>query len=481
MSRFGVCFIFMAGLCLNTANSHEPDKYSCDPSTVHSASRKMVVMDAGSSGVRIEAYCFEKTEDNEVIDLKFQTPLIESNNKLMPDSQLPPEFTRFLEQHQPVLHHLSPSRYFFFGATAGLRSLNNSDARKILLNSAHEIRNTGYVAEYNKNVRLLSGLEEGSYTWFGINFILQHTSPETSLVQRIKKMAKSHKSQFGIIELGGGSVQIAFRIPGYLKHFGLKRDTSPNLVRDQEANVKTFRLLDQYNLEVYANSLPRKGLNFAYHDLESEYSSNPAANPCLVKGTPLVDENHTAFHAYGNYDDCAEAINSTLFHPLQASFFKDNSANRNETIDPAYMKFLPDKFFLTGYFYDRTVSMGLPESLTPAYLEQAARHVCNMDYNTLFFADMVKSVFAGFHGTPSTSRLEKILLLKKKISYGGIPRKTNIRDYCTHLTYISQLLKKVGLSFDHRLYTQKSLLYRNKAYGVSWPLGYAILSANGWK
>ena len=482
MFRFGVFFCFVFSLMLNTAYSQETHEDVCTSSTTHGSAHKVIIMDAGSSGVRTMAYCFEKAEGDQVFDLKFQTPLIESNSKLEPDSKLTPKFASFLELHRPPSFYPNPARHFFLGATAGLRSLNNGDAKKILLNGVRELSKVDYVAQYNNNVRLLSGLEEGAYTWFGVNFIMQATGVESSnLTYRMKRMVSWQQSQFGIIELGGGSVQIAFRVPRYLKHDGLKRDTSPDLSRTEEANVKTFKLLDQYELEVYANSLPRKGLNFAYRDLESKYSSNPAANPCLVKDTLILDENGAKIYAYGSYDACVEAINNSLFHPLQASFNGDNVSDKDDIIDRVYRNFLPKRFFLTGYFFDQTAAMGLPELLTPAYLEEAARYVCNQDYGTLLFADLVNSIYVGFRGTPPVRRAEALLFLKEKISQGGVPRKTGVREYCTHMTYISQLLKKIGLSPDHHIYTEKSLFYRNNGYGVSWPLGYAILATNGWE
>ena len=481
MLRFCVCLSFVFSLLLNTANSQELLEDTRSSSTIDGIPHKIIIMDAGSSGVRTMAYSFEKAADEQVFDLELQTPLVESNNKLEPDSKLPPEFASFLEQHRPVSFQSNPARHFFLGATAGLRSLDSDTAKKALLNSADKLSKLGYVARYNNNVRLLSGLEEGSYTWFGVNFIMQPAPVESSVSARIKRMTNWQHPQYGIIELGGGSVQVAFRIPEHLKHGGLRRDTSPDLIRTEEANVKTFCLLDEYKLEVFANSQPRKGLNSAYRNLKNKYSANPAANPCLVRNTPIIDESKNTSLAYGNYDDCMEAINNTLFSPLQPSFDGMDTGSKKAIFDQVYKNVLPKKFFLTGYFFDRTVAMGLPEVLTPKYLEQAAEHVCNMDYGSLLLANAVETIFAGFNGIPPTNRRDALLFLREKISLGGVPRETDIREYCAHLTYMSLLLKKIGLSPDHNLYTQKSLLYRGKGFGVSWPLGYAILATNGWK
>ena len=479
MFRFAVCFIF--SLLLNTAHSWEHHEDISDHSSVAGIAHKIIIIDAGSSGARAMAYDFEKAVDEQVFDLKSQTPLLESNKKLPPDSKLPAEFVHFLKQHKPDSFQPKAARHFFLGATAGLRSVDSDTAKTALLNSADEISKLAYVASYNDNVRLLSGLEEGAYTWFGVNFIMQTAPVDNSASAHIKRMASWKQSQYGIIELGGGSVQVAFRIPEKLKHEGLRRDTSPDLIRAEEANVKTFYLPGDDHLEVFANSQPRKGLNSAYRDLKDRYLANPVENPCLIKNTPVIDENQNTAFAYGNYDACVEAINNTLFSPLQPSFDGKGTGNKEAIFDQVYKNLLPKRFFLTGYFFDRTVAMGLPEILTPRYLEQAAEHVCNMDYGSLLLTSAVKAVFAGFREGPLTKRKDGLLFLKERISQGGTPRETNIEEYCAHLTYMSLLLKKIGLSPDHNLYTQKSLLYRGKGFGVSWPLGYAILATNGWE
>lgn len=487
MLSFSVFFSLILALFTSTVHSRESNKDICAPVISNAASHKLILMDAGSSGVRIMAYCFEQAKGSSIFDLKLQTPLLESHQKLKPGQPLPDEFIDFLTRHRPeVLSNEETGRNFFLGATAGLRSVDHELARNILMEKSEEIADLGYAAEYSKNVRLLSGLEEGSYTWFGVNYIMQADPiqrPESDRVNRIKVLANEQRDQFGIIEMGGGSVQVAFRIPQELKHHGLKRDTDPDLARVEEANVKTFKLLNGYDIEVFASSQPYKGLNFAFKDLANKYLANPAANPCLVRGTPVI-VNGVTYLAHGNYDHCVGAINSTIFKPLHASFDDepDTDTGRQAIFDQAYKDLLPDKFFLTGYFFDRTTAMGLPEILTPGLLEDAARYVCNMSYSALTLNHLHKIIFAMFPEPGFTSHpIKPSIFLKEELTQGGTPRTGEIEKYCAHLTYMSLLLKKIGLAPDHKLYTQKALFYRGQGYGVSWPVGYALLFTNNWE
>lgn len=481
MFRFAIFFSFVLLFPAGSVYSGEIDDHFCGSTARF---HKLILMDAGSSGVRVAAYCFEKAEGALVFDLKYQTPLLETNLKLASNQPLPDKFSDFLVKYRPeILHGEKISKDFFLGATAGLRSVDGNTAKNILITKSSEIAHLGYVTKYNSNVRLLSGLEEGSYTWFGINYIMQVDQKHGTIADGIKSIALKPRNQFGIIEMGGGSVQVAFSIPHNLKHRGLKRDSDPNQPRLEEANVKTFRLLDKYDLEVFSNSQPRKGLNFVYNDLLNKYLATPSANPCLVRGTPVKENGETSF-AYGGYDACVEAINNTVFKPVHASFNDEPDTNvKGQAIfDHVYKDLLPDKFFLTGYFFDRTTAIGLPEVFTPELLEDAARYVCNMNYSTLelnHFGRVIFSMHPKLRG--SHYPLARDIFSREKLSQGGVPRTGDIEKYCTHLTYMSLLLKKIGLSPDHMLYTQKSLFYRGEGYGVSWPLGYAILSTNDWE
>ena len=436
--------------------------------------KKILILDAGSSGARIMEYRLVKktTEPTPIFDLSNQSIMVEEE-RLKPDVSLSPNISSFISTHAFNAYQQNQFIHFFLGATAGLRSMNSATARRILLQKAGEITSLGVPAAFNENARLLKGLEEGSYTWFGVNFILRSDLSETSLSERLEVMSKGHTSQYGIIEMGGGSVQVGFSIPYTFQHRELRRE-DPNRPAPEFPNVKRFNLPDGLKLDVYSKSHPQSGLNFAFNRFIENYLEYPASNPCLNQGYPVRDEvtNDLSF-AYGNYHRCRDALNNTMFPHPQATF------NGSGIVDKKYQDKLPKKFFLTGYFYDRTTAKGLPEKFTLGLLEKAARHVCNMDYQTLYCRDLGHKIFSSFLGEPSYCKVPPAFSTAN-VWKGGVPRTGELEKYCTHLTYISLFLEKIGIASDQELYTQKYLPYRGGSFGVSWPLGYAILSANDW-
>lgn len=458
--------LFFSGAIASNTHSQA----GCDPKAP-AFYKNILVLDAGSSGIRCMQYKLTKEGDDPLFNLHDQSYMIE-RPPLELDTPIPPSIARFTKDRYK--HNQSSGREgaLFLGATAGLRAMSGMEAKKILVQKAEQISELGVPAKFNQNVRLLTGLEEGVYTWFGVNSILRAKPPKTQLMDVLNTMAHHHESQFGIIEIGGGSVQVGFSIPHNFEHQHLRRDQTENKASDIP-NVKRLHLPNDLTLDIYSKSLHHSGLNSTYKLFSEQFLEYPASNPCLNRNLPVTDEaTKEFFSAHGDYRHCKDAIDHLLFTQPQAAF------NGAAVVDKKYRDKLPRQFFLTGYFFDKTAAKGLPEKLNLTLLEEAAEHACNMNFASLYFLDLKKEVFSSFMTgkpyfiTPMTS----LIGLWK----GGKPRTGDLDKYCMHLTYISLLLKKIGITPDYDLYTRKHLTYQGNTFGVSWPLGYAILSANNW-
>ena len=87
-------------------------------------------------------------------------------------------------------------------ATAGLRLLNETQADAILSAVEAEIASSGFLVAHADVVGILSGIDEGVFSWFTLNFLLD----------RLKHLApprRAHKTAVAL-DLGGGSTQITF-------------------------------------------------------------------------------------------------------------------------------------------------------------------------------------------------------------------------------------------------------------------------------
>ena len=109
--------------------------------------------------------------------------------------------TNTAERHIPADRHSETVLYML--ATAGMRVLPEISQAAIL---AEIRRRTPLLTNFHfadNHVNVISGKEEGMYAWISANYVLNRL--------RIGENGKREES-VGIIDMGGGSIQIAFEV-----------------------------------------------------------------------------------------------------------------------------------------------------------------------------------------------------------------------------------------------------------------------------
>ncbi|KAK4399570.1 Apyrase [Sesamum angolense] len=162
-----------------------------------------VVFDAGSTGSRVHVFAFDSNLALTPIHQTYEfflaiTPGL-SSYEHDPDAaalSLKP----LLQSAEAVipadLRAQTPVR---LGATAGLRLLPGN-ASEAILDAVRKLLKTESSLYYRPDwVSVLQGIDEGGYQWVTINYLLG-------------TLGKSYTSTVGIVDLGGGSVQMAYAI-----------------------------------------------------------------------------------------------------------------------------------------------------------------------------------------------------------------------------------------------------------------------------
>ncbi|CAL4930791.1 unnamed protein product [Urochloa decumbens] len=330
-----------------------------------------VIFDAGSSGSRVHVYCFDENLDlvpigKEIELFKQKKPGLSAYAK---DPQEAAEsLISLLEEAEKVvpaeLRKQTPVRV---GATAGLRALGTERSEEILQAVRELLRDKSSFKSQPDWVTVLDGSQEGSFQWVTINYLLG-------------KLGKPYSNTVGVVDLGGGSVQMAYAIS--------EKDAvkAPEVADGEDSYVKKL-LLKGTTYYLYVHSYLHYGLLAARAEILKAGEGNDYSD-CMLEG-------HHGKYSYG--DNTFEASGS----PSGASYSKCRAlAVRALKVDEPACTHMKCTFggvwnggggdgqknlFVASFFFDRAAEAGFvnPEAATakvkPSDFEENARRVCKLN------------------------------------------------------------------------------------------------------
>ncbi|KAJ4721207.1 Apyrase [Melia azedarach] len=393
-----------------------------------------VIFDAGSSGSRVHVYCFDENLDllpigNE-LELFVQTkPGLSAyaNDPQAAANSLVP----LLDKAEGVVPQaLRPKTPVKVGATAGLRLLDGDAADKILEAVRDVLQNSTFQFQSDW-VTVLDGSQEGSYLWLTINYLLRN-------------LGKKYSNTVGVVDLGGGSVQMAYAI---------SETDAANAPEGEESYVKQMNVMGtKYFL--YVHSYLNYGLLAARAEILN--STEDSANPCILAG-------YDGSYTYGGneYKASASASGSNLQECRSVAI---KALNVNDTCNYTKCTFGgvwnggggdgQKNLLVASFFYDKAAEAGFINSsnpvaiVRPADFESAAKQACQTKF------DEAESAY------PSTEE-------------------SDLPYICMDLVYQHTLLV-VGFGLDplQEITLVKQVEYQNALVEAAWPLGNALAAVS---
>ncbi|XP_031631935.1 ectonucleoside triphosphate diphosphohydrolase 5-like [Contarinia nasturtii] len=282
-----------------------------------------VVIDAGSSGSRVVAYQFYNDSWNAGLTLGDEL-YEETQPGLSAFVDSPAEGAQainelLLKAKKFVPKHLWKKTPAVLKATAGLRLLHSAKAEKILKEVRKVFSKSGFLIT-NNAVEIMDGDNEGVYSWFAANFLLDRFGSNSATV--------------ATLDLGGASMQVTF---------SLKNASERRLLAEHIKTVSTSK----GPMDVFTNSYLCSGLQ-AVRD--SIYAST---KPDGIKtGTSCI--NGSFNFDMDQYSDWA--ANSAIHFDACADLFRLKTMS---LIKQKPLTLSQNEIVATNYFYEFATETGL--------------------------------------------------------------------------------------------------------------------------
>ncbi|CDP19074.1 unnamed protein product [Coffea canephora] len=394
-----------------------------------------VIFDAGSSGSRVHVFCFDSHLD--LVPIGKDLELFEQKKPGLSAFANDPEaaansLQELLQKAEavvpPELRQKTPVRV---GATAGLRQLEGDASDRILQAVRDFLKNKSSLTSKADWVTVIDGNQEGAYQWVTINYLSG-------------KLGKKYSRTVGVVDLGGGSVQMAYAIS--------ESDAAkaPKLPDGEDAYVQEMYLKGtKYYL--YVHSYLHYGLLAARAEILK--AGVESSNPCILAG---FDESYkyggkeypsSASPSGSNFNGCREValkalkVNDSACTHMKCTFggvWNGGGGDGQKNL------------FVASFFFDRAAEAGFVDphahvaKVHPVDFEEAAKRACQ-------------------------TRLEDARSTYSRVEPDNLPY------LCMDLVYqFTLLVDGFGLDPWQEITLVKKVEYKNSLVEAAWPLGSAI-------
>ncbi|KAI9225456.1 MAG: nucleoside phosphatase GDA1/CD39 [Piptocephalis tieghemiana] len=468
--------------------------------------RYAVLVDAGSSGSRVQVYSWKDPLHSRRYATQEQLqhlPHVELADELGLHWQMKqePGISSFASHPSSISEHLGPlldfalsvipaaevpRTPFYLFATAGVRLLEEGERKELLAAACAYVHATTsfYLPSCSDHVRAISGEQEGIYGWIAVNYLMEGfhindrgiTPPTHSLVGG---------STYGFLDMGGASTQVAFAPDPHVAQAHAHDMTPVRLYTlggdpvDWDVFVTTFlgfgtNEARRRHVEGLLEAADPTGAPHIIHPehLTRDVGAHLIHDPCLHSGLTLpytLTDPPMALRGTGRFQECRSItlplLNKTA--PCEALPCLFNGVHAPE-IDFTRHRFIG----VSEYWYSSHDVLGLGGAYDAEEYDRAAQEFCSRSWTDI----LAERKGGRYHSGIELSRLQlqcfKAAWLSNVLHEGlGIPRHSSSSSSPS-----SSSLASSPPFMNHSIPAFQSV----EAIGdiqVSWTLGAAILHA----
>lgn len=411
-------FILCALLCLVAPGLYYVGASSIGAPTTPEGKRYAILIDAGSSGSRIHVHGYTMEgilpQVDASMNLKQKPGLSSFATKPSAVAAALSDLRAFAEEKVPF--ELRATTPIYLQATAGLRSIPAAQAEAVMEAARDQLQDWGF--QFDRSwARILSGREEGINGFVASNYLKGVFS----------KDGVRQEDTFGVVEMGGASLQVTF-CP----------DDIDALSAEQRAQLATVSIGGN-EFHVYTHSYLGYGLEKA-----AELMAAGSLADIEQQGNPCVLTN-TQHSGAGDFDRCLALIDSSLFFDGE-----HRTGCKRCSFDGSFQPSLKGETFLAieNFFYTTQFFDVEKEAAFLPQLYAKGKAWCGEGYA------------AAHKDEPDLS-------------------KSDMNKYCFSSAYITALLG-AGLGFTAAdLQTQVHIARTIDGVGIDWALGAVIMAITG--
>lgn len=371
------------------------------PTSMTNAVKYAVMIDAGSSGSRVQIYVWSSHKirflkdrvTGEDVFMKI-TPGLSSTSR-DPDfaSEYIDPLLDFAAKHIPQEEHSSTLLYIL--ATAGMRMLEKEVQESILDDLRHDIPK-----KYNfncdpSNFAVITGKEEGIYSWIALNdmthkFKVKEISPVNAVtIDLDESKTVTRERTIGMLEMGGASTQIAFEVTtkrdlDLLRQEDDLKDVLVKVNLASEDEDKTYLLYVKTFLGLGANEARDRHWKLLFKKTNGRHELfDPCMNPSLretfaMKPNQFVNDSILLqIQGTGNYEEC-----SLLLKELLA--VKESSECPVTDLSRTQVSFEGTEFYaFSEFFYSTDDVYHLGGKYYYDKVTEANKRHCSLDWNSM--------------------------------------------------------------------------------------------------
>ncbi|XP_029465948.1 ectonucleoside triphosphate diphosphohydrolase 7 [Rhinatrema bivittatum] len=376
-----------------------------------------IVVDCGSSGSRVFVYFWPQHNGNphDLLDIKqmrdqSSKPVVKkikpgiSVMASTPDKASDYMFPllSFAAAHVPAEKHKETPLYIL--CTAGMRVLPEREQMAIIEDLVRNVPLKFGFLFSESHVEVISGKQEGVYAWISINFVLgrfDHIEDDDEAVVAVTvgnlEEFILRKRTVGIIDMGGGSLQIAYEVPSSVTF------SSPEKEEAAKAMLAEFNLgCDLQHTEhvyrVYVTTFLGFGGNYArqrYEDMIFNETvtrnrllaqetgmrpDSPYLDPCLpAELTDTVERSSQALHlrGKGEWDACRQQLEPLLLRSNASQAYMNG-------VYQSPIDFTNSEFYgFSEFFYCTEDVLRMGGEYNSYKFAKAAQDYCSMTWSAL--------------------------------------------------------------------------------------------------